>query len=415
MNTNPSSGGAIQLRLSVMMFLQFFVWGSWFVSATGFVNRMEMTGLTAAVYSVCPIAAILSPFFLGLVADRFFNSERVLGALHVLGGVFMILAPRFASAYDPATGGSAFLHPFILCLLAHTLCYMPTLGLSTSLCFQNLKSSEKQFPLIRVLGTIGWIAGNWAVSYLPDGDKSAHQFTLAGGAAILLGLYCLTLPRTPPPMAGRKATLGEILGLDSLQLFKNRAYVVFILCSLLICIPLAGYFQQARNFVEASGLTNPTRIISFGQMSEIFFMIAMPLFFVRLGVKWMIAAGMAAWVLRYALFAGAASSHIAWMIVAGVVLHGICYDFFFVTGMIYVDKFAPHHIRSQAQGFLVLVTQGLGMLIGANVFGAIVARHTVGKVVDWQRVWTAPCLMAAAVLVLFVLLFQYRRTEEAKG
>jgi len=422
----------VGIRLSIMMFLQFFVWGSWYVSMTGFINQSEMSAVTGAAYTVGPIAAILAPFFLGMVADRFFASERVLGVLHILGGLFLIAAPACASAYTlpnaPEDAGlfynimlhdlPAYGHPFILCLLGHMLCYMPTLGLSTSLSFHNLTNQEKEFPIIRVLGTIGWIAGNIAVSFLPGKDESAWQFYMAGGASILLGLYSFSLPHTPPPLKGSKPTIGQILGTDSLRMFKSPAYTVFIVCSFLLCIPLAGYYQQARNFVETSNaVVNNSAVftMSFGQMSEVFFMIVMPFFFARLGVKWMLAAGMGAWVLRYGLFAYAADENIMWMILLGVILHGICYDFFFVTGMIYADKKANKAIRNQAQGFLVLVTQGLGLGLGAKLFFAHVVMNTRDGVADWNAIWMTPALFSLAVLVAFCLLFWDKVSDITTG
>jgi nucleoside transporter len=405
-----------------MMFLQFFVWGAWYVSMTGFITQSGMGGVTGAAYVVGPLAAILAPFFLGMVADRFFDSERVLSFLHVVGGLFLIAAPMVARPFtlpDPPADASlfytlflhdlpAYKHPFVLCLFGHMLCYMPTLGLTTSLAFHHLENQERDFPMVRVLGTIGWIVGNIAVSVLPGKDQSAWQFYLAGGAGILLGLYSLTLPHTPPPSKGKPTSFGQILGTDSFRLFRNPSYAVFIVCSFLICIPLAGYYQQARNFVEQAGLkifNSATFTMSFGQMSEIVFMLLMPLFFVRLGVKWMLLVGMAAWVARYLLFAFAAEDRILWMIFLGVLLHGICYDFFFVTGMIYVDKRASKDIRHQAQGFLVLVTQGLGLGLGSKLFFAHVLMNTRDGVADWYKIWLYPAAFAAAVMVVFFLLF----------
>lgn len=422
---------AVRTRLSMMMFLQFFVWGAWYVSMTGFINQQGMRDLTGAAYSVGPLAAIIAPFFLGMVADRFFSSERVLSGLHFLGGVFLIAAPFAARSFTlgpPPEDSSlfyrlvlhdlpAYVQPFTLCLFAHMLCYMPTLGLTTALSFSHLENQERDFPLVRVLGTIGWIVGNIAVSQLPGTDKSAWQFYMAGAAAILLSFYSLTLPHTPPPSKGKPTSFGQILGVDSFKLFRNPSYTVFIVCSFLICIPLAGYYQQARTFVEQSGLLirdSATFTMSFGQMSEIVFMLLMPLFFIRLGVKWMLLVGMAAWVARYGLFAAAADDKILWMIFLGVLLHGICYDFFFVTGMIYVDKKATPDIRSQAQGFLVFVTQGLGLGLGAKLFFAHVLMNTRDGVADWRAIWLYPCLFAAAVMVLFAMLF-WDRTDNGQA
>jgi nucleoside transporter len=413
-NTNAgiSPPANLSLRLSVMMFLEFFVWGAWYVSMTGWMKVEKLDGLVAWAYSVGPIAAIVSPFFLGMIADRFFATQRVLGVMHLLGGAALLAVPYLALG-SSVSAKDNFFHPFVLLLLAHMLCFMPTLGLTNSLSFAHITNSEKQFPLIRVFGTIGWIAGNLAVSYgLPEGDKSAGQWYLAGGAAVLLGLFSFTLPHTPPPSKGKAVSIGQILGLDAIGLLAKPSYLVFIICSFLICIPLSGYYAQARNFVEFTGFAKPTTTMSFGQMSEILFMLVMPLCFARLGVKWMLAVGMLAWVARYGLFAAAADDKVMWMVLGGVILHGICYDFFFVTGFIYVDKAAPHAIRGQAQGFLVLVTQGLGMFVGARAFGRIVGEYTTGEgvaaVLNWKMIWAIPAGAALVVLLVFVAAFRDR-------
>lgn len=409
-SASASSPSSVGPRLSAMMFLELFVWGAWYVSMTGFINAQHMSGVTAWAYSVGPVAAIISPLFLGLVADRFFATERVLGVMHILGGIVIFIAPSFASPFEG--DGSPLFHPFVVALLVHMLCYMPTLGLTNTVAFHSLANRERGFPLVRVFGTIGWIVGNLVVSSLPGGDQSATQFRIAGAAGILLGFYSFTLPHTPPPAAGKPFSIREALGLDALKLLKDRSFAVFLVSSLLICIPLAAYYQQARNFVAAAGIADPVLKMSFGQMSEILFMLVMPLFFARLGVKWMLAVGMLTWVARYGLFAFAWDEKIQWMVIAGILLHGICYDFFFVTGQIYTDMKAPNDIRAQAQGFLVLVTQGLGLGIGAQVIGEIVARNTTvvgdATVVGWPAIWTAPSAMAAGILLLFVLLFRER-------
>jgi nucleoside transporter len=400
-----SSGGAIGIRLSAMMFLQFFVWGAWYVSMGPFLEANEsVKDAIAWAYSLVPIAAIISPFFLGVVADRFFPTERVLGVLHLAGGAAMLAVP----AIGTQSSGM-----FLLLVGIHALCYVPTLGLTNSLAFHNITDQEKQFPLIRVFGTIGWIVANIVVSSVFQADREATQFLIAGGAAIALGLYSFTLPHTPPPAAGQKASVRDILGLDALGLLKQPAFAVFTISSFLICVPLAFYYQLGARYVGA--LTGPdgnplfaniASTMSFGQMSEIFFMLVMPLFFKRLGVKKMLLVGMLAWVVRYGLFAGAWSDQVAWMVVGAVLLHGICYDFFFVTGQIYVDKKAPAAIRSQAQGFLVLVTQGLGMFIGSKVVVWLEQMYTSGGAIQWQSLWIVPTAAAAIIFVLFGLFFR---------
>lgn len=455
-------------RLSAMMFLEFFIWGAWFVTVGNYLGGEGMRDVIGWAYSVGPIAAIVSPFLLGMIADRFFATERVLAVVHLIGGAAMFCAPWAVGARQPTL--------FILLLLVHTLCYMPTLSLTSSLAFRNLTNQEKQFPIVRVFGTIGWIAANWLVSLglawirprleLLLGaplNPGALALQIAGGAGVLMGLYSLTLPHTPAPGKGKTVSIRQVLGLDSLVMLKDRSYLVFIISSLLICVPLAAYYAWAPVFIKAAGFENTEYYMSWGQIAEVLFMLLMPLCFAKLGVKWMLAVGMFAWVARYGLFAGGAPGAVPWMLMFGVLLHGICYDFFFVTGMIYADKKATVEIRAQAQGFLVLVTQGVGMLAGAQISQALVTRivpdikqpaapwkfaaDVMGQAVaelksaateaatqidaalgawnaklaawqgefakwqplilpHWQRFWIIPCVAAGVVLVLFVILFR---------
>lgn len=364
-------------RLSVMMFVQFFAWGAWYVTPYLFLEKLGIKGTDIGwTYSVGPIAGMISPFFVGMIADRFFATERVLAFLHLVGGAIMLYAASVmrAGLVDGATPPTAV---FVNSLFfAHMLCYFPTLSLTNSLALHNMTNAEKQFPMIRVFGTIGWIAAGLTVS-LFEWDKAVDMFELAGYAGLGMGLYSLTLPHTPPPSKGTTISAREILGLDALELLKRPAYLTFMVCSFLVCIPLAFYYQLAGAFVDAAGQSSPAFKMSFGQMSEIIFMVLMPLFFARLGVKWMLFVGMLAWVVRYGLFALASGDGVAWAVISGVVLHGICYDFFFVTGQIYTDKVAPSKIRGQAQGMLVLFTLGIGMFIGAQVAGNVDASNTV--------------------------------------
>jgi len=394
-------GGIVGIQLSVMMFLQFFVWGAWYVTMGPFMNGAGMKPETIGwAYTVGPIAAIISPFFLGLVADRFFATERILGILHLLGGVALCLAPL-------ASERSSTL--FIIAILLHMLCYMPTLGLTNTLALHNMSNAEKQFPLIRVFGTIGWIVANVAISKLVF-DKSPNMFYLAGGSAILLGIYSFFLPHTPPPAKDKPFSARDAIGIDAISLLKDRSFAVFAICSFLICIPLAAYYSFAGQFVGDMGVDQIAQTMSYGQMSEIAFMVVMPLFFARFGVKWMLAIGMLAWIARYGLFASAADEQIRWMVLGGIMLHGICYDFFFVTGQIYTDQVSGSKMRGQAQGFLVLITQGLGMLIGAQLSGKLVAKYTTTTdgltTTDWEQVWIYPAGFALIILVVFVLLFK---------
>jgi len=404
-NVGAPQGQAVAARLSVMMFLEFLIWGGWYVTVPNYMTAHGLDGQIGTVFSLCPIAAIISPFFLGMVADRFFATERVLAVLSLLGGLCLMAVPVLHASANP--------NLFLGLLMLHALCFMPTLGLTSSLTFHNVTNQEKQFPIIRVFGTIGWIAANWIVSALLNGDKTDVQFWVAGGAAILLGIYSFTLPHTPPPAAGKQATVRDILGLDSLALLKRPSFAIFIICSLLICIPLAFYYAYAPVFVGVVGFKFPAASMSFGQMGEVLFMLAMPMLFARLGVKYMLLAGMAAWVVRYGLFAAAADTHIQWMVMAGILLHGMCYDFFVVTGQIYVDKRSTPQIRGQAQGFLILVSQGVGMLIGAQSAGAIYAAQKHGEVINWHMLWLIPCIVAAVITIAFFALFRDDSNEPA--
>lgn len=394
-------------RLSAMMFLQFFVWGAWYVTIGNYMAAHGMADLTHWPYTVNPIAAIIAPFFLGMIADRYFATEKVLGTLHILGGLVMFFVPQF-------TGNPTL---FIGMLLLYNLCYMPTLGLTNSLAFHNITDQERQFPVVRVFGTLGWIAAGLFVSYvlvnfisggLPDTTPLPLYTTAV--SSILLGLYSFSLPHTPPPAAGEKTSIKGILGIDAFNQLKSKPFIVFVISSFLISIPLAAYYNFAPIFVNYAGFEKPAATMSLGQVSEVAFMLLMPLFFVRLGVKKMLLLGMGAWVLRYGLFAIAAPDSIFWMIVTGVVLHGICYDFFFVTGQVYVDKKSTAKIRGQAQGFLVFITYGVGMLIGAQIAGIVynsfLADATALSPEKWHNFWIIPGVFAGLVMIFFGLLFK---------
>lgn len=387
------------------MFLQFFIWGAWYVTVGNYMTAHSMFDYVSWAYTVGPIAAIISPVFLGMIADRFFATERVLATMHLIGALSMFAVPMAAEA------GPGYM---IAMLMIHMLAYMPTLGLTNTLAFHNIVDQERDFPLIRVFGTIGWIAANWVVSKWLHGDKEAVQFYVTGIASLALAAFSLTLPHTPPPAAGKKMTLGEVFGVDALQLLKEWPFLVFIVGSFLICIPLAAYYAFAPVFAAKIGFEDVAFAMSFGQISEIVFMLLMPLFFRRLGVKWMLLVGMLAWVVRYGLFAAADDDNIKWMVMLGILLHGICYDFFFVTGFIYTDKKCSKEIRGQAQGLLVLVTQGLGLGIGAQVVGKLIANYTTAgepPVTDWGSFWMVPAAMAGVVMVLFGILFNDREVE----
>lgn len=402
---------AINTKLSVMMFLQFFIWGAWYTSIGVYMTAQGMGTLTAWPYTGNAVAAIVAPFFLGLVADRYFATEKVLSLLHVIGGVILLATPQFAGS--PAA--------FIGALLAYNLCYMPTLGLANSLAFHHIQDREKQFPRIRVFGTIGWIVAGLLISLVLSkalnavAEQTAAPLYTAGIASILLGLFCRTLPHTPPSAKGEKVSVGSILGIDAIRELGRWPFFVFLGSSCLICIPLAAYYAYAPIFVGAVGIQSIAATMTIGQVSEVGFMLLMPFFFARLGVKWMLIVGMLAWTARYALFALAAPDAVRVMVITGIALHGICYDFFFVTGQIYVDKKSSPRNRGQAQGMLVLVTYGVGMLIGAQIAGQVYNRFlgsaTALTPTQWQSFWWIPSAFAVGVLVFFALLFRDQTVE----
>ena len=402
----------IRTRLSIMMFLEFFIWGAWYTTIAVFMTAQNMGTLTHWPFTVNPVAAIVAPFFVGLVADRFFATERIFGLLHLVGGLLLLAAPR--------TTGNPTL--FIVILLLYNLCYMPTLGLSSSLGFHHIADQEKDFPKIRVWGTIGWIIAGLFISFVLSkfvGGGQAEQTSLplysAAIASLVLAAFSFALPHTPAPARGQAVSARSIIGIDAFKQLGSSSFYVFIASALLICIPLAAYYNFTQLYLEAAKVKNIAATQTLGQMSEMLFMLAMPVLFARWGVKKMLLAGMGAWVLRYALFAAAAPSAVYWMIALGILLHGICYDFFFVTGQIYVDKKSTAAIRGQAQGFFVFVTYGVGMLIGAQVAGNVYNRFLAGApslaLEQWKSFWILPSVFAAVILIFFGLAFHDREAE----
>ena len=396
-----------------MMFLQFFIWGGWFVTLGTFLgNNLGASGAeTGMAFSTQSWGAIIAPFFIGLIADRYFNAEKILGVLHLIGAGLMYFMSQ-------ATSFEAF-YPLVF---AYMVAYMPTLALVNSVSFFQMKDPAKEFSIIRVFGTIGWIIAGLLISYFQwDSTESISQgalsntFTMVAVASLILGLISFTLPKTPPSQSEGAARVSDILGLDALKLLKDRNFLMFFITSILICIPLAFYYQQANPFLVELGMENPTGKMTLGQISEVLFMLLLPFFFKKFGFKKTLLVGMLAWAIRYTLFAYGNAGEQAFMLIIGIALHGICYDFFFVSGQIYTDFKAGEKIKSAAQGLITLATYGVGMLVGFWVAGKISDQNIFADGThNWEVIWLLPAAFALGVMVLFMLIFKNEIIELKK-
>ncbi len=396
----------VRLKLSLMMFLEFFIWGAWFVTlGTYLLQNLHTSGLdVGAAFLTQSIGAIIAPFIIGLIADRFFSAQKILGVLHLIGA---LLLWRAAGATDFGS--------FYPSILLYMVVYMPTLALVNSISFRQMKNPQKEFAAVRVLGTLGWIVAGLTIGWLNWEQRGALglTFQMAAGASALLGVFSFTLPPTPPVRREGPVALGDLLGLGAIGLLKNRSYLIFFLASVAICVPLSFYYGFTNPFLNEVGMKAAAGVQSLGQVSEVAFMLLIPVFFVRLGVKKMLAIGMLAWVVRYLFFAYGNGEAAYWMLIVGIVLHGICYDFFFVTGQIYTDNLAGEQSKSAAQGFITLATYGVGMLLGSLLSGRIVdAYKLTGEQHDWHAIWLIPAAIAAVVLAAFLLFFKDQRVSE---
>jgi len=406
-----------RVQLSSMMFFNFFVWGIWFVTMGTYLTKGNIgatDGQTGLAYGTQCLGAIIAPFIIGMIADKFFAAQKILGVLHLAGAgllYYITTQTSFGSFYS--------------LLLIYMIIYMPTLALVNAIALKQVTSAEKQFSGLRMWGTIGWIVAGAIIQWMAwenNPESLSITYKVAAITSALFGVYSFFLPNTPPPKAGQKVSISEVLGLDALKILKDKNYLIFFIASILICIPLAFYYGQANLFLNESGMVGAAGKMTLGQVAETVFLFLMPFFFKRFGVKQMLLIGMFAWVLRYLLFSYGDMNSGLWMLYFGIILHGICYDFFFVTGQIYTDHKAGERVRSSAQGLITLATYGVGMYIGFWAAGKIVGSYAItdaaGKVINhnWQTIWIYPCLFAVGVSLLFMIFFKNdKKTVEAQN
>ena len=402
------------LRLWIMVFLHYFVWSSWYVTMGTYLDKTLhfKGGQIGLAYGTTAVGALVSPFIVGILADRFFATQRILACLHLAGaGLLYFVSTRqdFGEFY-PA-------------LLAYTVTYMAGHGLTNALTLHHSKNPAKEFPLVMLMASVGWIAAGLVVSWVQL-EKSADMFRLAAGAALVMGFYSLTLPHTPPKGANTPVSLGTLLGLDALKLMRDRSFATFMICSFLVCVPLSFYFSWMNDFMTELNITNSAAKMTLGQVSDVVFLMLLPLLLPRLGVKGVLLIGIAAWAVRFGLFAAFVGNPAAlWMLFVGICVHGMCYDFIFVMGRMYVDKHAGPDIRAAAQGLHGVVTLGAGMFIGTWLSGVVGEHYKQGKTHSWQEIWLIPAAMSAVLIVVFALLFKERHeplggnsgTDESKG
>ncbi len=389
------------ISLSLMMFFEYFIWGAWYVTMGTYMSEnLNSTGLQiGAAYSALAIATMISPFFVGLIADRFFAAQKIMGILHLLGAGLLLLATQIS---DNTV--------FYWVILAYSLLYMPTISLSNSVAFNQMSDPGKQFPWIRVFGTVGWIVSGLMIARLGI-EKTSMTFVMAAAVSAMLGIYSFFLPDTQPK-ARSSVSAGSVLGTEAMVLFRNRSYLIFFIAAILVCIPLSFYYGFANLFLNEAGMEDPAGKMILGQVSEALFILAIPFLFHRIGVKNMLLLGMLAWILRYIFFAHGDAGLNMWMLYAGIILHGICYDFFFVTGYMYTEKKAGEKIKNAAQGLFTFATYGLGMFIGTWFSGFVTDYYTVDEVKNWTGIWYVPVYIVIAVLLFFILFFREKKEVE---
>lgn len=394
-----------RIQLMVMMFLEFLIWGSWYVTMGTYLgDNLQATGVQIGLaYQTVSIGAIIAPFFIGLIADRFFPAQRILGVLHLVGAVVLYFL-----------GQQSDFNGFYVLILIYMLLYMPTLALVNAVAFRQMSDTAKEFPPVRVLGTIGWIVVGNIIAYLAlEKTKSLDQTFLIGAiASAALGVFSFFLPNTPPPRSkAEKISVSDILGLEALGMLKNPSYLIFFIGSILVCIPLSFYYNFANPFLNEAGMQGAAGKMSWGQISEIAFMLVLPVALIRYGIKKILLVGMLAWALRYLCFAYGDAGANYWMLIVGIILHGVCYDFFFVTGQIYTEQQAGVRFKSSAQGMITLATYGIGMFIGSYISGFVVDLYNADGVHNWTSIWMVPAGLAVLILLGFAFFFRSEKNS----
>ncbi len=391
----------IGITLGFMMFLQYYIWGSWYVTMGTFMSKfLNSTGIQiGAAYSALAIATMISPFFIGMIADRYFAAQRVMGVLHIIGGILLFIASRVTANA-----------PFYWIILLYSLAYMPTIALSNSVAFRQMTDPGKQFPVIRVFGTVGWVVAGFMIAILGI-EQTPTTFYMAAIFSVGLGLFSFMLPNTPP-QAQKSSSAKSVLGIDAFVLFRDKPYLIFFIAAIFVCIPLSFYFGFANLYLNQSGMGNAAGKMVMGQISEGLFILAIPFLFNRIGVKKMLLIGMTAWILRYICFAYGNMGPNIWMLYAGIILHGVCYDFFFVTGYMYTEKKSNERIKNAAQGLFTFVTYGLGMFIGTWFSGFVTTYYSVNQEYQWRSIWFIPAYIAVAVLICFIFFFKEKKKIE---
>ena len=395
----------VSVQLSLLMFFQFFIWGAWFVTMGTFLSQeFNSSGSELSIaYETQSIGAIIAPFIIGLIADKYFAAQKVLGTIHLFGA-FLLYNAGISENFS-------FFYPYIL---IYMLLYMPTLALANSVAFRQMKDPSKEFAPIRIFGSIGWIIAGLLIGYFSWESLNTlkNTFYMSSFISLILGVYSFTLPNTPPIIEKNKTkTISEIIGLDALKLLNDKAYLVFFIASILICIPLAFYYQHANQFLNEIGMEAAAAKMTLGQISEVLFLSLLPFFIKRFGFKSTLIVGIFAWGLRYLLFSLGADGMNSWMLILGIILHGICYDFFFVSGQIYTNLKCKPEYKSSAQGLITLAHYGLGMLIGFRIAGYLTDLYVINDGHNWEKIWIQPSIFSFVILILFIFTFRNEQIE----